>query len=115
MLRRIYSVQKSAWVLLSCALVFVCILMGLRTMGDLSPKLFLYVIQPLGALILAGVAFYYMRGVSDRVRRRSDKAYMVGSVIAVWFVIYFLSGLVTTYVKNTLVATPIGFFINIVG
>lgn len=89
--------------------------MYLRSSGHVSSQIFLYVVQPVSALGIAAVAYYMLGGASDRIHRRSDKAYMVASVLVVWFVIYFLSGLATTYVHNTLVVTPAGVLLNIFG
>lgn len=86
-----------------------------RGSSTVAPNVFLYAVQPFGALAIAIVAWLMAHGLQDRVRRRSEKAYMVGSVLAVWFVIYFLSGLATTYTRNTLMATPIGIALNMFG
>lgn len=104
-----------AWLLLALMLIFTIISIELRATQALPSNAFTYVIQPVCAVLLASVAWYITRGATDRVRRRGDKAFMVGSVIAVWFVVYFLSGLGFTYVENTLFTTPAGILLNVIG
>ena len=115
MLRQFRSVRRPAWVLLGAVMLFTTLSVIFRVTDAMPSKVFLYVFQPLSAAAIAGLAFYYAGGAKDRVRRQSDKAFMVGSVFVVWFVLYFLSGLATTYVRNTLVATPTAIMLNLFG
>jgi len=57
-------------------------------------------IQPLAAVAVAVVAYSLTKGQRDRARHKLDLALMIGSVLAVWFVVYFASGLIVTYVHN---------------
>lgn len=114
-MRRLRSVRQPAWVLLGFVVVYTALSVIFRVTDIVSSRVFLYVFQPLGAAAIAGLAFYYIGGAKDRVRRQSDKALMVGSVFVVWFVLYFVSGLATTYVRNTLVATPTAIMLNLFG
>jgi signal peptidase len=56
---------------------------------------------------------YIGDGQQDRVRHRGDKAFLVGSVMSVWFVLYFMSGIITSYVHNSLVSSPKSILVNI--
>lgn len=111
--RTLHRVKRSAWALLLLVAIFSVVSVVARMSDALPSYAFLYIIQPVGALMLAGLAWYMVRGSKDRAHRRSEKAFMVGSVLSVWFVIYFLSGLTVTYVKNTLITTPLGITSNI--
>lgn len=115
MLRRLRSIRRPAWVLFGAVAIFAVSSVVFRATEIMSSQVFLYVFQPLGAVAIAGLAYYLAGGIQDRVRRQGDKAFMVGSVIAVWFVLYFISGLATTYVRNTLVATPSAIMLNMFG
>jgi signal peptidase len=84
-----------------------------RSTNLISSNVFLYAIQPALAIGMASFALYLTNGLKDRVRHRSDKAFLVGSVLAVWFVLYFLSGLITTYVHNSLVSSMRSILVNL--
>lgn len=113
MLNRFYAVHMSAWVLLATLAIFSISSAAIQITDAIEPSFFLYVAQPVLSLFVLGVAIYLKRGQQDRVRHRSDRAFLVGSVVAVWFVLYFLSGLITTYVDNSLVAGPKSIALNI--
>jgi signal peptidase len=70
-------------------------------------SLFIYVIEPILATALAAICFLIIGGARIRIRHTSEKAFLIAAIICVWFVFYFLSGLVFTYVRNSLV---VGFF-----
>lgn len=84
-----------------------------QSTGIIRPTLFLYTIQPAMALVIFGMAVYLSNGLQDRVRQQSDRAFLVGSVVAIWFVLYFMSGLITTYTNNSLVVGPKSILLNI--
>lgn len=113
MFAKLVSVPPAAWCLFAALTILAATSAVIRSTAVISPQLFLYFIQPTMALIILGIALYTTRGLKDRVRHRSDRAFLVGSVLAVWFVAYFLSGLVTTYLNNSLVAGPRSIIINI--
>lgn len=113
MLAKLYSIRPPAWQLLAVMVVLTLISAVARGTGIIPAKSFSYLIQPALALAMAGFALYLTHGLKDRVRHRSDKAFLIGSVLAVWFVLYFLSGLMTTYVHNSLVASARSIMINI--
>ncbi len=113
--RLFYSLQWQAVVLLGSVLVFSLVTLLLRITDRLSPEISLYAVQPIGSLLIAIVAYVVSGNVKDRARRQIDKAYIVASVIVVWFVVYFMLGLATTYVFNTLVSSPAAIFLNVFG
>lgn len=113
MLGKIFSVKPPAWWLLAAMTGFAVISVIARSTDLVNSKTFLYVIQPCTAIAIAGLALGLTSGLSDRVRHRAEKAFLVGSVVAIWFVIYFLSGLITTYIHNSLSAGPKSFVVNI--
>lgn len=111
----VHRVSSVTWALVGLTLGFSLVSVVARTTQLVPPGVFLYVIQPIGALLIGVAAWYLIRGAGDRIRRRGEKAYAVGSVIAVWFVVYFLSGLGFTYMQNTLFTTPAGILLNVFG
>lgn len=74
-----------------------------HTGGGISPSMFLYIVEPVIASAIAVVCFITIGGSRIRIRHTSEKALLIGAIVAVWFVIYFLSGLILTYVRNSLV------------
>ncbi len=114
MFRKLRHVQPRVWWLLSGVAVYVVLGYIGRTRGIVSPSTSLFVIEPLLALVLAAVAYSVGRGRGDRLRHKTDQAFMVGSVLAMWFVLYFLSGIVLTYTHNALVSGWRGVGMNII-
>jgi len=113
MLAKRYSVNTPSWILLASMVVLSALSAFLRTFHSVPAPTFLYIVQPITALALGILAWYLSYGIKDRVRGRGDKAFLVGSVLAVWFVLYFLSGLITTYVHNSLFAGAKSILINV--
>lgn len=114
MIRRIfYSLEWPALLLLGSVFVFSLALLLLRVTDKISPEISLYAVLPIGSLVIGIIAYLVAGSVKDRARRQIDKAYIVGSVIVVWFVVYFLLGLATTYVYNTLISSPAALFLNL--
>lgn len=115
MFNKLVSVPRAAWCLFAALAILAVTSAIIRSTGVVSPQLFLYVIQPIMALIIFGFTIFLTHGLQDRVRHRGDRAFLVGSVIAIWFVLYFLSGLATTYSDNSLVSGPRSIVFNIWG
>lgn len=113
MLAKFHAVRLPAWGLLGAMVLLAVTSAIARSTGAIPSKLFLYAIQPAMAMAVFGLALYITRDLQDRVHHRGDKAFLIGSVLAVWFVLYFLSGLITTYVHNSLVTNPRGVMINL--
>lgn len=102
MWRKILQIKPVVWLLVGYVFVLAVVTVWLRVSGVVSSSLSMFVIQPMAALAAAAIAFLAMKGRGDRIRHKTDKAVVVGSVLAIWFVLYFTTGLFTTYMKNTL-------------
>jgi len=110
---KLLSIRPPAWCLLA-AMGVLAIISAIGRGTDIIPsRVFLYGVQPALALAVAALALYLTQGRHDRVRHRGDKAFLVGSVMAVWFVLYFLSGLITTYVHNSLIGSLTSILVNL--
>ncbi|NCU37588.1 signal peptidase I [Candidatus Saccharibacteria bacterium] len=112
-IRKLYSVGKYSWLLLALMFVGNLSLLALRATGTIEASAFLYVAQPIFAIALAAITYAFVHGRSDRVRRKTEKATIVGSILVIWFVLYFLSGLLVTYVHNTLVVDARALLFNV--
>ncbi len=106
-------VRGEAWLLLVAALLLPLLALVLRFMKVVSPEVYLYVLSPFASLVVASVAYYYAHGRKDRVRHRFDKSLTVGSVFVIWFVLYFMSGLVVTYTYNVLTSSLLAAALNV--
>lgn len=113
MLRKLLRIPSQAWILL-CSTGFVAVItVVIRTTEIVQPKTFMYIVQPLLACLLAGIAFIFARGRQNRIRHKGEKMTIVASVLSVWFVLYFLSGLALTYVHNTLTSEFVVIALNV--
>ncbi|HMS93527.1 MAG TPA: signal peptidase I [Candidatus Saccharibacteria bacterium] len=92
----------TAWVVLVSIVLWVAVVTTLRTVVGVSPQFLLYVLQPLGALVLALGLWWVTRDKRDRLRRTNEKVGITASVMALWAIVYFLSGLLFTYAHNPL-------------
>lgn len=72
-----------------------------------------YVIQPILAVFSAVTARMVLGGQRDRMRHKTERALIVGSVLALWFVVYFLSGMLVTYTFNAVAANWQSIAVNI--
>lgn len=93
------------WMMLIGAVIVSSIVFTLRSMSFLDMNLYRYIIQPLVILVFAGSIWWFSRGKRSRLRRQHEKALFLLSVMSLWVIGYFLSGLVTTYVQNPLMGT----------
>lgn len=115
MLGKLQRVRPAAWVLL-----VLMALLGLGSMLAITNQLLpsttvLYIVQPLCAVLIALIAHYLARGRRVAVRHANDKAMIIASVLVIWFVLYFASGVFFTYIHNALVSSITGLLLNIVG
>ncbi len=113
MLNKFYSIQPSARILLAAMVLLSAVSAIAQSTNVIPSRTFMYAVQPAMAIGTAVFAMRIAGGMQDRVRHRGDKAFLVGSVLAIWFVLYFLSGLMTTYVHNSLVGSLRGILINV--
>lgn len=77
-------------------------IMALHSTARVPATILLYIVQPLYACLLAVGMWWVTRGKKDRLHRTREKATIVASVMVLWAVIYFLSGLLFTYGHNPL-------------
>lgn len=108
--RRLLTVKPAAWALLAAVLVISV----LSTAVELSSGTWTVFAQPAMAILVAAAAYYFGGSIQDRVRHKDEKTVIVVSVLAMWFVIYFLSGFATTYVHNALAANIRTILLNII-
>lgn len=113
MLAKIYSVRRAAWLLLALLAVLVIVSASVRSTGSLASSVFMYVVQPLSALAIAALAYALARHRRAVATHTEGRAFLTGSILALWAVLYFLSGLVITYVHNSLFTGAQGFAINL--
>lgn len=112
-LRRIFSVRPSAWLLVAVVAVVAVASIIIELLGLVARPIMLYMVQPLIALLVAWLTYGVIKGQKNRVRRADEKSLAIASVLAVWFVLYFLSGLAVTYVHNAVVSSVLGVFANV--
>lgn len=102
MFRKLLSVKASAWALLGLAFGAA---LGSRVAMQanwVDAHTALYVVQPILLVVAALSAWYMLHGQRDRVRHKGDKMLTIASAMSVWFVMYFLSGMIFTFVHNAL-------------
>lgn len=103
MMSKISSIAPRLWTLIGLVLLLPIIAVGGYAGDGLSPSLYLYVIEPILAIAIAILTFVLIGGARIRVKHSTEKAFLIAAIICVWFVVYFLSGLILTYVRNSLV------------
>ena len=90
--RRLLSVKPTVWALVGLVVLVAIMVMALKWMKPIDVSLTMYAVEPLLAMGTALVARSMTSGLKDRSRHRGDKVIVIGSVIAIWFVLYFLTG-----------------------
>lgn len=113
MFRKLLLLKPPVWYLLLSMIGFSVVTAILPLFQIFSGQFYLYIAQPILALMVFGVAWHYAHGIGDRVRHKSEKALIIGSVISVWFVIYFASGILLTYQHNAVASSPLGILMNV--
>jgi signal peptidase I len=103
MLRKMLSIEPRLWILLGLVLLLPIISVSTYRGDGISPSVFLYVVEPIIATAIAILSFVLIGGERIRVKHQTEKAFLIAAIICVWFVVYFLSGLILTYVRNSLV------------
>lgn len=114
MIGKLLMLKPPVRLMLVLALVYIIAVWWMTAMRVVPGQSLVYVIEPMLALIIAGVAWWYTRGHRNRVRHQTEKALVVGSVIAVWFVAYFASGIILTYQYNAVAASWIAIVMNLI-
>lgn len=113
MLQKILTINPRAWYLLGAALVVGVLPALLQAMGVVDAVTAMSVVQPILAVVAAGMTKLLLGGARDRLRHKVDTSLMIGSVLAVWFVAYFASGMIVTYVHNAVAMSWQAILINI--
>ncbi|MGB3023216.1 MAG: signal peptidase I [Candidatus Saccharimonadales bacterium] len=113
-LTRLYRIRQSVWWILLGMVVVGIAPWALTRTQIVDAQTAIYVVEPLLAVGLAVAARLVLGLRRDRVRHATDKQLAIGSVLAIWFVVYFLSGLILTYVHNAISASWLTIITNIV-
>lgn len=113
MFRVFYMIRPVAWGLLSGVAMIVAVPLIAERAGWVSASMATYILQPTLSVILAIATRIVLGGQRDRMRHKAERALIIGSVFSVWFVVYFLSGLIVTYAHNAVAATWIAIVSNI--
>lgn len=114
-LQKIYSVPRQAWLLLAIVATYITLTTWLL-LGRVVPyDTVRYVVAPVGAAILALITRQVLGGRRDHLRHKTDKMIMIGSTLSIWFVVYFMSGIIATYTRNSLVVDFKSFLFNLLG
>ena len=78
---------------------------GLQLMHVLDSSIYLYVIQPV-ILVSGSIAvWWFTKGQRSRLRGQKEKVALVSSIMTLWVIGYFLTGIVVTYVQNPLMGS----------
>lgn len=96
--------------------LFVCIVafpLLFRVFQVLDTTSIVYIVQPILSLIGAFFTWRILGGKRDRTRHATERALIVGSVMAMWFVAYFMSGMIVTFTHNAVVASVQSVLVNI--
>jgi len=111
MLTKLYSIRPAAWSILGLLVVLAIVSATVRATG--APNVFMYVVQPMAALAVAGLAYALAGHHHPIVSSGKGRTFLVASVFIIWLVVYFLAGLISTYVRNTLFTDAKGIAINL--
>lgn len=112
MFRKLRGVKSSDWWLLVAACAAA---LGPRLaleVGWVDSHDALYVVQPVMVALVAVLARYMLHGQRDRIRHKGDKMLTIASTMSVWFVVYFLSGMMMTFVHNALSSSVQNIMLN---
>ncbi len=82
MLQKILTINARAWYLLGAALVVGVLPALLQAMGVVDAVTAMSVVQPILAVVAAGMTKLLLGGARDRLRHKVDTSLMIGSVLA---------------------------------
>lgn len=88
-------------VLVSWSVFFII----LRHNSLLNVNLYRYVFYPLFLAILAGWLWWISKGKVSRLRKRQEKATFLATILVLWVMGYFLSGLLVNFTQNPLMSS----------
>lgn len=111
-LHKLRRVPRAAKVLCLAVLGLSCLMFGLQ-MSAVNSSYVIYFLYPPALIGLAIGAFLVAKPYPRLVLRSAeDKEYMAAGMTLLWGVGYFLLGLLFTYTRNPLVASPLSVVIN---
>ncbi len=114
MWHRLATVRASVWLLVALTgALGVFSLIAMRYLPAVQASTLTYIATPIAGAVIAVLAFALSTGLTDRVQHKGDKAVLVGSVLAIWFVGYFATGIFVTFMRNALVSNPQAIAVNI--
>ncbi|MBP9667458.1 signal peptidase I [Candidatus Saccharibacteria bacterium] len=113
MWRRLRSVKPTAWWLLLLVVCVVGIPVVLKLVAGMSGSVVAYIVQPFLAVTAGIVTRVFIGGRRDRMRHKAERSLIIGSVMAVWFVAYFASGLIVTFSHNAVASSWQAIVINL--
>ena len=113
MIKFLRAVSLKVWVVLIIVLILPILSLSNNLFDYTSSSTMLYIVEPLVATAIAVGCYWLIGAAHIRVRHPGEKAFMMAAMICVWFVVYFLSGLVLTFVRNSLVVDAGQTIINI--
>lgn len=93
-------IKPPIWYVLLAVLFVVCAPLALQRWWQVDTSIAVSVVQPLLALAAAWFTRIVTHGRRGHLRHQAEKSLIIGSVMSVWFVVYFASGLIVTYVHN---------------
>lgn len=113
MLHKLRAISTQVWYLLALAFI-VAIIPAVAHLCGVSGSVAAYIMQPVAATGAALVARWLLGGQKDRMRHKVEKSLIIGSVLAVWFVVYFSTGMIVTYTHNAVAASVQAIATNLV-
>ena len=113
MLHKLRAISAHVWYLLTLALI-VAIIPAVAQLCGVSGSVAAYIMQPVAAIGAALVTRWLLGGQRDRMRHKTEKSLIIGSVLAVWFVVYFSTGMIVTYTHNAVAASLQAIVTNLV-
>lgn len=114
MFRKLYGVKPTAWWLLGMMMAVILVPLLAQYLGLITIANATYLLSPALAVLAAVITRFVLGGQHDRMRHKTERALIVGSVLAVWFVAYFLSGMIVTYAYNAVATSWQAIFMNLV-
>lgn len=115
MFTRFLRIAPSVWIVLAGILALEFGLVMVIFHHIVASQTVVYVIQPIASISIALLAYWLSRGKKEHVHKAQERAVIIGSVLAIWFVLYFATGVFTTYVHNALISTIRSTVMNIIG
>ncbi len=110
--RAMRTIRPQVWLVIVAIILLVTMGAWLKIAQQISATALMYIVQPVGLLAIAVYAHFLVHGRRITARHSDEKTMRIVSLLAVWFLVYSLSGLVFTYVRNVLVASPTSIAVN---